>query len=174
MKSLVVLIVLAIVFLSCNVEKTHQEIIPSYTKAVAKIHSINGSDVSGIAYFTKVGDGVHVKAQLQGLTGKKHGFHIHTFGDCSADDGTSTGGHFNPRGVEHGAPESLDRHMGAMGNLVVDEHGLGIRDYIDPVIVIEEIIGRGVIIHAGEDDLVTQPSGASGPRIGCGVIGISQ
>ena len=64
--------------------------------------------------------------------------------------------------------------MGAMGNLVVDEHGLGIRDYIDPVIVIEEIIGRGVIIHAGEDDLVTQPSGASGPRIGCGVIGISQ
>ena len=64
MKSLVVLIVLAMVFLSCNVEKTHQEIIPSYTKAVAKIHSINGSDISGITYFTKVEDGVHVKAQI--------------------------------------------------------------------------------------------------------------
>ena len=62
--------------------------------------------------------------------------------------------------------------MGAMGNLEVNEEGIGIRDYVDKVMDLEKIVGRGVIVHAGEDDLVSQPSGDSGPRIGCGVIGI--
>ena len=145
---------------------------PSFTKAVAVIHPINDSNVSGVAYFEQTENGVHVRAEVNGLTGEKHGFHIHTFGNCTAIDGTSTGGHFNPFGFEHGAPDSLERHMGAMGNLEVNEDGIGLRDYIDHVIVMEEIIGRGIIVHGGEDDLKSQPSGASGPRVGCGVIGI--
>ena len=64
--------------------------------------------------------------------------------------------------------------MGAMGNLEVNENGIGLRDYIDEVIVMDEIIGRGIIVHGGEDDLESQPSGASGPRVGCGVIGIQK
>jgi Cu-Zn family superoxide dismutase len=147
---------------------------PSFDKAVAVIHAINDSEVSGVAYFEKVEDGVHVRAEVTGLTGEKHGFHIHTFGDCTAEDGTSTGGHFNPDGMDHGSPDMMDRHMGAMGNLEVNEEGVGIRDYIDKVIDMDKIIGRGIIVHGGEDDLVSQPSGASGPRIGCGVIGIQQ
>ena len=62
--------------------------------------------------------------------------------------------------------------MGAMGNLEVNEDGVGIRDYIDEVIVLNEIIGRGIIVHGGEDDLISQPSGAAGPRVACGVIGV--
>jgi len=143
-------------------------------KLVAVIHPINGSDVSGTVYFEKVESGVQVSAVVNGLTGEKHGFHIHQFGDCTADDGTSTGGHFNPDGMEHGAPDMLDRHMGAMGNLEANDEGVGTRNYIDQVIDLDKIIGRGVIVHAGEDDLVSQPSGDSGPRIGCGVIGIQQ
>jgi Cu-Zn family superoxide dismutase len=36
------------------------------------------------------------------------------------------------------------------------------------------IIGRGVIVHAGADDLTSQPSGAAGPRVACGVIGVAK
>lgn len=165
---------LFLLIISCTSnEKSHDEgDASSFIKAVAVIHPINDSEVSGVAYFEQTENGVHVRAEVNGLTGEKHGFHIHTFGDCTAIDGTSTGGHFNPYGFEHGAPDSLDRHMGAMGNLEVNEDGVGIRDYTDHVIVMEEIIGRGIIIHGGEDDLQSQPSGASGPRVGCGVIGI--
>ncbi len=147
---------------------------PEVSKLVAVLHPINGSEVSGVAYFEQTESGVKVWAEVTGLTGEKHGFHIHELGNCTSDDGTSTGGHFNPMGMEHGAPESLHRHMGAMGNLVVNEEGIGVRDYTDQVIVLEQIIGRGVIVHGGEDDLVSQPSGASGPRVACGVIGIAE
>ncbi len=35
-----------------------------------------------------------------------------------------------------------------------------------------DILGKAVIIHNGEDDYVSQPSGASGIRIGCMEISI--
>ena len=65
--------------------------------------------------------GVHVRAEVNGLTGEKHGFHIHTFGDCTAVDGTSTGGHLIPMDLNTERPDSLDRHMGANE---VNEDGL--------------------------------------------------
>ena len=166
---------LVIIASGCTQKENVQNMVntPSLTKAVAIINPINNSNISGVAYFEQAENGVHVKAEVYGLTGQKHGFHIHTFGDCTAIDGTSAGGHFNPYGFEHGSPQSVDRHMGAMGNLEVNEDGVGIRDYIDEVIVLNEIIGRGIIVHGGEDDLISQPSGASGPRVGCGVIGIT-
>jgi len=34
----------------------------------------------------------------------------------------------------------------------------------------QSIIGRSVIVHRDPDDYKTQPSGNSGPRIGCGII----
>jgi Cu-Zn family superoxide dismutase len=36
------------------------------------------------------------------------------------------------------------------------------------------ILGRGVIIHAGEDDQRSQPTGNAGARVGYGVIGIAK
>ena len=176
MKYIVITFALVISTTNCtNVDKVQDEgNTPSFYKAIAIINPINDSNVSGIAYFQQTENGVHVKAEVYGLTGEKHGFHIHTFGDCTSIDGTSTGGHLNPYGFEHGSPKSLKRHMGAMGNLEVNENGIGLRDYIDEVIVMDEIIGRGIIVHGGEDDLESQPSGASGPRVGCGVIGIQK
>ena len=64
--------------------------------------------------------------------------------------------------------------VGYSRHMEVNENGIGLRDYIDEVIVMDEIIGRGIIVHGGEDDLESQPSGASGPRVGCGVIGIQK
>jgi superoxide dismutase, Cu-Zn family len=36
------------------------------------------------------------------------------------------------------------------------------------------ILGRGVVVHAQEDDLESQPVGDAGARIGCGVIGVAE
>lgn len=169
------IIVIALLVISCTSEDIHEEIQHSTIEnAVAVVHSINSSVVSGTVNFEKVENGIRVSANLSGLTGSKHGFHIHQYGNCSAEDGTSAGGHFNPNENDHSSPESINRHMGDMGNIMADENGNASLEYVDTNIKMYEIIGRGIIVHGGEDDLESQPSGAAGPRIGCGVIGIQQ
>jgi Cu-Zn family superoxide dismutase len=52
--------------------------------------------------------GVRIKGTLTGLTPGQHGFHIHQFGDTT-NGCASTGGHYNPKGVNHGAPSDAVR-----------------------------------------------------------------
>lgn len=147
------------------------------TKAVAVISPTEGNNCSGTVTFTKTAKGIQVTANITGLTPGKHGFHIHEFGDCSASDGTSTGGHFNPTMMAHGAPTDSIRHSGDFGNIVADSSGVARLNWLDPMITFDgpnSIIGHGVIVHAQQDDLTSQPTGAAGARIGCGVIGIAK
>lgn len=147
-----------------------------FTKAVAHIHAKGSGEVLGSVTFEQTENGVNVNARLSGLEQGKHGFHIHQFGDCTAADLTSAGGHYNPYDMQHGAPTDSLRHMGDMGNLPVTANGDGTLDYLDNVIELNGpngIIGRAIIIHSGADDLTSQPSGAAGERIACGVIGIA-
>jgi Cu-Zn family superoxide dismutase len=146
-------------------------------KAVCIIYPTKGNNVSGTINFTKVQGGIRVVADLEGLAPGNHGIHIHEFGDCSAADGTSAGGHFNPMNEPHAGPADKMRHVGDMGNIVADENGKAHLDYVDTDMSFEgmhSIIGRSVIVHAGQDDLKTQPTGNSGARVGCGVIGIAK
>ena len=53
---------------------------------------------------------------------------------------------------------------------ILGNQGYAWTSFYDKRFKIPEIIGRSVIIHAMPDDFMTQPSGASGVRIGCGVI----
>jgi Cu-Zn family superoxide dismutase len=142
-------------------------------KAVCIMNPTQGNHVTGTVTFTKVADGVKVVADIQGLTPGKHGFHIHEFGDCSAPDGTSAGGHFNPDKHNHGAPMDMNRHEGDMGNIEANTSGTGHLEYVDKTLELEgdhSIIGKSMIIHANEDDLKTQPTGNAGARLACGVI----
>lgn len=145
-----------------------------HDELVATVMPVGDSSVAGSVTFTESDNGVLVKGEFSGLKSGKHGFHIHEFGDCRAADGTSAGGHFNPAGNDHGAPTDEIRHMGDMGNIEANEKGVAAVNYVDGTISLEEILGRGIIIHAGEDDLTSQPTGAAGGRIACGVIGIAQ
>ena len=116
-------------------------------------------------------------ADVVGLSPGKHGFHMHEFGDCSSPDGTSAGGHYNPLSESHGGPEADHRHVGDLGNLVADKDGKAHYDRIDSHLKLtgpHSIIGLGVIVHAGEDDFASQPTGAAGGRVACGVIGIAR
>ncbi|MCH7948019.1 MAG: superoxide dismutase family protein [candidate division Zixibacteria bacterium] len=147
------------------------------TMAIAVLHATAGNNVSGTISFTKVEGGIKVVATVSGLTEGKHGFHIHQFGDCSGSDGKSAGGHFNPDGKKHGAPNSKERHVGDLGNLLANEKGKAYYEIIDSYISFSgshSIIGRAIIVHAGEDDLTSQPTGAAGARVACGVIGLTK
>lgn len=150
---------------------------PAIEMATAVISPTEGNNISGIVTFTKTDTGVRVEATVSGFEPETlHGFHIHEFGDCREPDGTSAGGHFNPEGVEHGGPTDEIRHVGDLGNLSADEGGTATADFVDEHIKLSgphSIIGRGVIIHAGQDDFVSQPTGNAGPRMGCGVVGIA-
>lgn len=148
------------------------------TELVSVLHPTAGNTVNGVVRFFETDQGVRVIAEVYDLApNTTHGFHIHEYGDCSALDGTTAGGHFNPQDAPHGGPDSEERHVGDLGNITVDENGFAELDITDQMISFEgtnNIIGRGIIIHAGEDDLETQPTGAAGERLACGVIGIAQ
>jgi Cu-Zn family superoxide dismutase len=148
--------------LGCNAE---------YVKAT--ISPTQGNTVKGEVRFYKTSDGVHVVARLEGLSPGRHGFHIHEKGDCSAPDASSAGGHFNPSGAPHGAPtaDKAARHAGDLGNVEAGPDGKATYDRVDHVLDYAQLQGLSVLVHAGEDDYTTQPSGNSGARIGCGVIG---
>jgi len=146
-------------------------------KAVCVLLPTQGNTVNGTITFASTAGGVLVKGDIHGLAPGKHGFHIHECGDCSAADGTSAGGHFNPTGMQHGSPMDMTRHEGDMGNIEADASGNAHVEYTDKMMKLNgpnSIIGRGIIVHSGEDDLKTQPTGNSGARVACGVIGIAK
>jgi superoxide dismutase, Cu-Zn family len=145
--------------------------------AVAVLHPTGNSSVSGVVRFARTDGGIKITATVKGLAPGKHGFHIHELGDCSAADATSAGGHYNPDGHPHAGPDKAQRHMGDMGNLEADSSGSARYERLDNYMKLDgakSIIGRAVIVHAGQDDLTTQPTGNAGGRLACGVIGISR
>ena len=156
-----------------NIETETVESKFEHDELVATVMPVGDNMVSGSVTFTEAENGVTVRGSFEGLEAGGHGFHIHQYGDCRADDGTSAGGHFNPADNDHGAPSDMNRHMGDLGNIEADENGIARLNYVDETVRLEQILGRGIIIHAGEDDLSSQPSGAAGSRIACGVIGIA-
>lgn len=145
------------------------------THATAVIHPTKGNSAEGIVNFAQRTDGVQISAQLSGLTAGEHGFHIHEFGDCGCDDAVCAGSHFNPTNEPHAGPQNPKRHSGDMGNIIADQDGNAQLEFIDSKMQLNgpcSIIGRAVIVHEKRDDLVSQPTGDAGARIGCGTIGI--
>jgi superoxide dismutase, Cu-Zn family len=158
-------------------EHAHAEAWASIKQAVAVLHPTANSKAHGRVLFTQDGDSVKVTADLEGLNpNQKHAFHIHQFGDCSAPDAMSAGGHYNPEGHPHALPEDGPRHAGDLGNVQADSEGKAHYEITVQDISIagtkNPIIGRGVIVHAKPDD-GSQPVGNAGARIACGVIGIA-
>jgi Cu-Zn family superoxide dismutase len=132
-----------------------------------------GTKVNGSVRFTQKGDKVNVAGEIFGLTPGQHGIHIHEAGDCSAPDGASAKGHFNPANKPHGAHMG-ERHAGDLGNITADASGMASLnvdvDGISLTTGANGVLSRSVIVHADPDDLKSQPAGNSGKRIACGII----
>lgn len=144
--------------------------------AKANLSAASGSLVSGQLTLMPMGDGVHVTGTVGGLApNSTHAFHIHEKGDCSAADGSSAGGHFNPTAQPHGRASSGAHHAGDADNVVANAEGVAtINAHFTGVVLggggVNDVVGKGVIVHGGADDYTSQPSGNAGARIACGVI----
>src|SRR5579864_4449626 len=143
--------------LICSAFTLHAAEATPITKAVAVLHPTAGQQCHGVVRFTQEGDSVKVVADIEGLTpGQKHAFHIHQYGDCSAPDGMSAGGHYNPESHQHGLPDGDNRHAGDLGNVQADEQGKAHYEITVTNISImgakNPVIGRGLIVHAKVDD----------------------
>jgi Cu-Zn family superoxide dismutase len=145
--------------------------------ALVALAPTRDSKVSGTLTMTQEpGGGVSVVGQVGNLEpGSAHGFHVHDRGDCSAPDGSSAGEHFNPTSQEHGNPAAGTHHVGDMVNIQANDSGTADVRITIPAATLHDggpndLVGKGVIVHASPDDYTTQPSGNSGARLACGRI----
>lgn len=105
----------------------------------------------------------------QGSEGKPpigpFGFHIHEGDSC--DDPNEkfqkAKGHYNPTNTIH------PFHAGDLPSLLSNDGYVYMSVYTNRFKP-DDVVGKTVIIHMNPDDYRTQPAGASGDRIACGVI----
>jgi Cu-Zn family superoxide dismutase len=134
----------------------------------------------GLAIFSEYQGETMLQVLAEGLTPGEHGWHLHEFGVCDpagAEPFASAGEHWNPTNMPHGAPDGAEHHAGDFGNFTATEDGL-----VEALISTSDFTlsegpnsvfdadGTAIILHEGQDDLTTQPSGNSGARFACGVV----
>lgn len=137
----------------------------------------SGSTASGQINFTEEDGIVKMEGKFEGLTPGTHAIHLHEKADCSAEDGTSSGGHWNPTHQKHGKwGDAEGYHKGDIGNLEADENGIAFISMQTDEWCIgcddenKNIVGKAVIVHDGKDDFVSQPTGDAGGRVSCGGV----
>lgn len=140
------------------------------------VSSVDGNETEvGQLFLRPVDDGVQVYGKLMNLApGKTVALHIHETGSC-ANMGKAAGGHFNPDNYPHSNPDDMMGHAGDLPNITADASGVAPINYVNKQISAAKAGKYSVnrlafIVHSNADDYVSQPSGASGDRIACGII----
>ena len=148
--------------------------------ASADLQTADGRSV-GTVWFRSLESGeVELSAELSGLEGARageHGLHVHENGECEPPTFESAGGHFDPTGAPHGAPDDSEHHAGDFGNITISEDGSGEKTVTSQILTVapgpNSVVGKAVVLHEGQDDLVSQPTGDAGGRLACGVVALS-
>jgi Cu-Zn family superoxide dismutase len=154
-----------------SVPKSGGRSMAGHFTAKAMLRTPAGADAGWAV--AKESDGkLKVTVHVAGLSAGKHGVHVHTTGKCDAPDFASAGGHWNPTAHQHGMNNPAGPHVGDLPNVLVGANGIGEIQFVLPG-TYEGLLdqdGAALVVHAGEDDLKTDPSGNSGGRIACGVF----
>ena len=130
----------------------------------------------GTVRVARQGNSLNLTLQASGLSAGPHGAHIHAVGKCDDAAFAMAGGHLNPAQRQHGTHNPAGSHLGDLPNLVVASDGTGRMEAIlsdaadETLAALFDGDGASVVVHAGEDDYRTDPSGNSGARIACGVL----
>ena len=146
--------------------------------ASATILDTDGNEI-GTAELTQTPNyGVLIRLDVEGLEPGGHGFHIHETGQCTPPDFGTTGGHYAPRGRSHGVLHPHGRHAGDLMNLHIPDSGdvrtERLAEHVSLIPGTSGFLldddGSALVVHANPDDYESQPAGAGGPKLACGVI----
>jgi Cu-Zn family superoxide dismutase len=183
MKKILTILALAAVS-GCATHKsnTHSHNHSSDNLLIAQMMSKSGyKGLAGTVRVYEESGQTYLAGEFTGLKPNSvHGFHIHETGDCSSKNAKSAGGHFNPQSDhKHGSYKFAGSHAGDLGNIKSNTQGkatvkrklIGLNTSNHSG---ESVLNKSVVIHAKADDLKSQPSGAAGKRIGCGVLRIQK
>lgn len=140
----------------------------------------SGASIGSVRVFSEP-TGLTLRIDAHGIPPGLHGVHIHSVGRCDAPKFTSAGGHWNPTTKQHGHQNPAGYHVGDLGNLGVGADGkmiagllvpgarLNAQSYGDGPVLLDGD-GAALVVHAGQDDEKSDPSGNSGDRIACAVL----
>ena len=150
-------------------------------RKVAKAYVSGGPlapQIEGVVYFVPVVGGTKVSVKVTGLPDYQpaqnnqapigpHGFHLHENGSCKIGDPNNpfqaAGGHYNPSNQPHG------NHAGDFP-VLFSNNGFARITFFTNKFEVRDVIDRSVIIHQNPDDYRSQPAGAAGKRLACGII----
>ena len=129
--------------------------------------------IRGLFAFYQTRRGVLVVAQVHGLPiasdsceGKIFALHIHGGESCTGnekDPFANSMVHYNPNNCLH------PYHAGDLPPLFEND-GYAFMMFLTDRFIVDEIIGKTILIHEKPDDFVSQPAGNSGEKIACGQI----
>ncbi|MFL5386880.1 MAG: superoxide dismutase family protein [Longimicrobiaceae bacterium] len=140
------------------------------------IYDAAGQTVGQLTLLQRGRDSVHVTVEATRLPAGVHGTHLHATGRCDPPGFTTAGGHLNPAARQHGLRNPNGPHLGDLPNLTVAANGTGRMEATIAATLtpgqapLFDPDGTALVVHAGADDMVTDPSGNSGARIACSVV----
>jgi Cu-Zn family superoxide dismutase len=146
------------------------------THAEAVLVDAAGNAIGTALFVEDAAGALHVNVHVKGLAPGLHGIHLHAVGSCTPTF-AAAGGHHNPAARQHGLQNPSGPHNGDLPNLVVNEAGVGVlvattdrASLTAGPASLFDVDGSAIVIHANQDDQVTDPTGNSGGRVACGVI----
>ncbi len=146
---------------------------------VVHLKTSQGEDAGTATFRETKGGKVQIKLALKNLTPGEHAVHIHEKPMCDAPDFKTAGGHFNPDMKQHGTMNPMGHHNGDLPqNVTVGMDRMGTATFTVDYLSLKtgasnNILANGgtaIMVHEKADDMKTDPTGAAGNRVACGVI----